>query len=77
MEAVQEVISALPYKQRESIILRKYQELSYEEIGKILDTSAESARANVYQGLKKLRSQFEGADSISVNKMAEENSEVG
>lgn len=77
LEAVQEVISALPYKQRESIILRKYQELSYEEIGKILDTSAESARANVYQGLKKLRSQFEGADSISVTRMAEENSEVG
>ncbi len=76
VEAVREAISALPYKQRESIILRKYQELSYEQIGKVLDTSAESARANVYQGLKKLRAQFEDASSIAVTRMAEENSEV-
>lgn len=76
-EAVNRAIEALPYKQRESLILRKYQELSYEEIGAILDTSAESARANVYQGLKKLRMQFEGGDSLSVSSLAEENSEVG
>ena len=74
LEAVRNAIQALPYKQRESIILRKYQELSYEEIGSILDSSPESARANVSQGLKKLRTQFENE---WVPNMAEEGSEVG
>lgn len=77
LEAVQDAIEALPYKQRESIILRKYQELTYEEIGSILNTSEESARANVYQGLKKLKAQFENEESLSVPSLAEENSEVG
>jgi RNA polymerase sigma-70 factor (ECF subfamily) len=77
LEAVKDAIEALPYKQRESLILRKYQELSYEEISTILDTSVEGARANVYQGLSKLRAQFESADSVAVPNLAEENSEVG
>lgn len=77
LEAVSNAIEALPYKQRVSLILRKYQELSYEEIGTILDTSAESARANVYQGLRKLRSQFENGESLTLPSLAEENSEVG
>ncbi|MFQ5942288.1 MAG: RNA polymerase sigma factor [Anaerolineales bacterium] len=75
--AVRNAIEALPYKQRESLILRKYQGLTYEEVGSILDTSAEGARANVYQGLRKLRLQFEDGESLSVPNMAEENSEVG
>ncbi len=77
LEAVTNAIAALPYKQREALILRKYQELSYEEISTVLDTSVEGARANVYQGLKRLRSQFERADSLAVPNLAEENSEVG
>jgi RNA polymerase sigma-70 factor (ECF subfamily) len=77
LEAVKDAIEALPYKQRESLILRKYQELSYEEISTILDTSVEGARANVYQGLSKLRAQFERTDSLAVPNLAEENSEVG
>jgi DNA-directed RNA polymerase specialized sigma24 family protein len=36
-------------------MLRKYQELDYEQIALALDCSPESARANVYQALKKLR----------------------
>ncbi len=77
LEAVKDAIQALSQKQRESLILRKYQELSYEEIGTILDTSVEGARANVYQGLRKLRTQFESADSLAVPNLAEESSEVG
>ena len=77
LEAVKNAVEALPHKQRESLILRKYQELSYEEISTILDTSVESARANVYQGLKKLRAQFEIADSMAAPNLAEEISEVG
>lgn len=77
LEAVKDAIQALPHKQRESLILRKYQELSYEEIGTILDISVEGARANVYQGLRKLRTQFESANSLTVPNLAEESSEVG
>ena len=77
LEAVTSAIAALPNKQREALILRKYQELSYEEISTVLDTSVEGARANVYQGLKKLRTQFEPTDSVAVPKLAEESSEVG
>ena len=77
LEAVKNAVAALPNKQREALILRKYQELSYEEISAILDTSVEGARANVYQGLRKLRTQFERAGSLAVPNLAEENSEVG
>ncbi len=76
LEAVKDAIEALPSKQREALILRKYQELSYEEISTILDSSVEGARANVYQGLRKLRAQFESADSLAVPNLAEESSEV-
>ena len=48
----------LPEKQRAALMMRKYQELTYPEIATVLKTSEESARANVYQALKKLRKQF-------------------
>jgi RNA polymerase sigma-70 factor (ECF subfamily) len=56
LAAVQAAVRGLPAKQQQSLILRKYQGLSYEEIGAALDTSPAAARANVYQALKKLRS---------------------
>ena len=63
LESVREAVETLPYKQRISLILRRYQDLSYEEIGEVLDTSAEAARANVHQATKKLRAQFEHTGS--------------
>jgi len=51
-------IERLPVKQRSALILRNYQDLSYAEVGRILECSPESARANVYQALKKLKSKF-------------------
>lgn len=57
-EAVIQAIEELPHKQRNSLILRNYQGCDYQEIAEALDCSPESARANVYQALKKLRSQF-------------------
>jgi len=52
---VRRAIDELPEKQRTALILRKYQELSYAEIAAVLGCSPESARANVYQGLRSLR----------------------
>lgn len=58
LQAVGEAVQRLPAKQREALILRKFQELDYRTIGDVLGCSVESARANVYQAVKKLRSQF-------------------
>ncbi|MGH2621957.1 MAG: RNA polymerase sigma factor [Anaerolineales bacterium] len=55
---VAQAVEGLPHKQQTSLILRKYQGLSYPEIGEILEVSPEAARANVYQALLKLRNRF-------------------
>ncbi len=58
LEHVTVAIEALPPKQRTALVLRKYHDMSYEEIGEVLDSTPEAARANVYAALQKLRSQF-------------------
>jgi RNA polymerase sigma-70 factor, ECF subfamily len=60
---VQQAIALLPDKQRAALMMRKYQQLSYTQIAEALDCSQESARANVYQALKKIRAQFEDEES--------------
>jgi RNA polymerase sigma-70 factor (ECF subfamily) len=59
IEAIQRLIIALPYKQRAAVVLRHAQGLSYSGIAQALDCSADSARANVYQGLRRLRQELE------------------
>ncbi|OGO17777.1 MAG: hypothetical protein A2Z14_06905 [Chloroflexi bacterium RBG_16_48_8] len=56
LRILMQAINNLPNRQRSALMLRKYQELSYADISEILSCSQESARANVYQALKKLRS---------------------
>ena len=58
LEAVLGAVERLPHKQQAALMLRNYQGFSYQEIGMALDCSSESARANVYQAVKKLRNQF-------------------
>jgi RNA polymerase sigma-70 factor (ECF subfamily) len=58
--ALVKAVASLPLQQRMAIIMRKYQELSYSEIAEVLGCSQTAARANVYQGMKKLRARFEG-----------------
>ncbi|MCL5428332.1 MAG: RNA polymerase sigma factor [Chloroflexi bacterium] len=58
LAAVKQAVMALPDRQRAALMMRKYQELEYAEIAAALDCSEDSARANVYQALKKLREQF-------------------
>ena len=58
LEQVARAVDALPEKQKSALILRKYQALSYEEIAAIIGGNESSARANVYQGLRKLRKMF-------------------
>ncbi len=58
LEQVARAVETLPEKQKSSLILRKYQALSYHEIATIIGGDERSARANVYQGLRKLRKMF-------------------
>ena len=57
-----EAVERLPEKQRAALLLRKYQGLAYAEIGQALGCSPDSARANVYQALKKLRAELRPLD---------------
>ncbi len=58
LRAVLEAVEGLPYKQRAAFMMRKYQGLSYRTIATVLGGTEAAARANVYQALKKLRTQF-------------------
>ena len=53
-------IRGLPLKQRLAFTLRKMHELDYEVIGQSLDCSPESARAHVFQALRKIRTTLNG-----------------
>jgi RNA polymerase sigma-70 factor (ECF subfamily) len=55
LEETERLVSKLPKKQRLAIIGRKYHDLSYAEIGELLGCSEAAARANVHEGLRKLR----------------------
>jgi RNA polymerase sigma-70 factor (ECF subfamily) len=51
-------VGALPDKQRTAIALRYLADLSHAEIGEVMSTSAEAARRNVFEGLRRLREEL-------------------
>lgn len=56
------VVAELPLKQRLAFTLRKVHDLDYEAIAESLECSPESARANVFQALKKIRQSLKEHD---------------
>ncbi|QNL49140.1 RNA polymerase sigma factor [Olivibacter sp. SDN3] len=52
---LQQVMSILPMRQREAIILKFNDELRYEEIAEIMMISVATCRTLVYRGIKQLR----------------------
>ena len=62
LRAVRQFVDALPPKQRAAFILRRYEGTEYAEIGAALGCSEDSARANAYQALKRLREHFLGRE---------------
>jgi RNA polymerase sigma-70 factor (ECF subfamily) len=54
-DVVRRAISKLPPKQRATVMLRVYQELSHEEISRILGTSVGAVKANFFHALGNLR----------------------
>jgi RNA polymerase sigma-70 factor (ECF subfamily) len=57
---LESTVSGLPLKQRQAFILRKVHDLDYEAIGQSLRCSAESARAHVFQALRRIRVSLNG-----------------
>ncbi len=57
---VETIVQRLPLKQRLAFTQRKIHGLDYEAIGQSLGCSAESARANVFQALRKIRQGLDG-----------------
>ena len=57
---VEASIGHLPLKQRLAFIMRKVHDLDYDAIGQSLHCSAESARAHVFQALRKIRQSLNG-----------------
>jgi len=52
---IDRIVAGLPLKQRLAFTMRKMHELEYEAIAESLRCSAESARAHVFQALRKIR----------------------
>jgi RNA polymerase sigma-70 factor (ECF subfamily) len=57
---VEGIVQRLPFKQRLAFTQRKIHGLDYEAIGRSLGCSAESARAHVFQALRKIRQALDG-----------------
>jgi RNA polymerase sigma-70 factor, ECF subfamily len=57
---VEDVVDGLPFKQKSAFVLRKMHELDYVAIGAALGCSSETARAHVFQALRKLRQSLDG-----------------
>src|SRR5262245_24745127 len=55
LHAVGRAVAALPPRQRAALMLRCFQGLDYGDIAASVGGSAEAARANVYQAMRKLR----------------------
>ena len=57
-------VRALPEKQRQAVGLRFLLDLEHAEIGAAMQTSAEAARRNVFEGLRTLRRQADAAGEV-------------
>jgi RNA polymerase sigma-70 factor (ECF subfamily) len=55
LEKVEKLLQRIPPKQREVFILRKFDELTYEEISGITGKSIGALKANYFHAFKKLK----------------------
>lgn len=57
--AVAAAVAALPEEQREVIVLKEYQELTFLEIAEVLDVPMSTVKTRLYRGLGQLRQMLE------------------
>jgi len=55
-------LAALPVEQREAVVLKIWNQYTFEEIGALLDISPNTAAGRYRYGLKKIKNQLEGMD---------------
>jgi RNA polymerase sigma-70 factor (ECF subfamily) len=58
-QAVRRAIHALPEEQREVVVLKEYQELTFLEIAQALDVPVSTVKTRLYRGLGQLRLRLE------------------
>lgn len=58
-DLLQQEVEKLPYKQKTALILRVYEDLSFNEIADIMECPYDTAKANYRHALMKLRQTFE------------------
>lgn len=58
LAAVQSAISALPYDLRSALVMAIYEQLSYEEIASVLDTTPKAVELRIYRARRQLRDQL-------------------
>jgi RNA polymerase sigma-70 factor (ECF subfamily) len=56
------MLNCLPEKQKLTIILRIYQDLSYREIARVINCAEGTVKANIFHALNKLRSMWKEED---------------
>jgi RNA polymerase sigma-70 factor (ECF subfamily) len=63
-DRVEDLIAGLPLRQRLAFVMRKMHDLEYEAIGASLACSADTARAHVFQALRKIRRGLEDPSAL-------------
>ena len=58
MNAVNTAITKLPKKQRMAVVLRRYEEMPYEEIAKVLGTSVSSVKSHLFRARTALKEEL-------------------
>lgn len=61
---LQEQIDELPMRQKTAVVLRIYEDLSFQEIAQMMDCPYDTAKANFRHGLLKIRESFKGNDAL-------------
>lgn len=54
-EVIEQAIQSLPEKQRMAVVLRRYEDLPYEEIGKIIELSVPAVKSLLFRARTQLR----------------------
>lgn len=65
-EILQKEVDKLPFKQRTALVLRVYEDLSFNEIANIMECPYDTAKANYRHALMKLRQSFERQEELKL-----------
>jgi RNA polymerase sigma-70 factor (ECF subfamily) len=63
-EMLQKEVDKLPFKQRTALVLRVYEDLSFNEIAEIMECPYDTAKANYRHAILKLKETFEGQKDL-------------